>query len=126
MYAKFFSDFFRVNKNREKEFQGEKLGEKLVERCAAKFETYHAEKEEMPPLEISNERKQAFINQSEGCNNYFKKQLAYKECLSHLQCRLQQPSSYNRGAATTQCATPNPYLGNHLFEEEDPGVSAKF
>ena len=32
MYSKFFSDFFRVNRARKKEFETEKLGEKLVEK----------------------------------------------------------------------------------------------
>ena len=47
------------------------LAEKIVEKCTDKFDTYVAEKEQMPPLEITEERKKAFINQSEGFNNYY-------------------------------------------------------
>ena len=49
------------------------LAEKILEKCTDKFETYVAEKEHMPPLEITQERKKAFINHSEGCNNYYQK-----------------------------------------------------
>ena len=31
MYSKFFSDFFRVKPRRKKEFENEKLGDKIVE-----------------------------------------------------------------------------------------------
>lgn len=71
MYSKFFSDFFRVKLARKKVFENENLGDKIVENQAEKFEVYEEQKEQLPPLEISEERKKYFIGESEGSHNFF-------------------------------------------------------